>query len=157
VFGAGGAARAVVDALRGAGFALVVAARRIEEAEKLVAGLDRHFNHAVSLGHFREATAFAFDDRQGIFDLIVNTTPLGMAGRDRLPLDFSHVPPGAIVYDAVYDPVETPLLAEAREHGHETIDGLAMLIGQAAIAFPLFFGAPAPRDHDAELRERLTR
>lgn len=155
IFGAGGAARAVVDVLRGAGFAIVVAARRVEEAERLVAGLDPQFNRAVMLDRFAAPTDFAFDDRAGILDLVVNTTPLGMSGNAPLALDFSHVPPGAIVYDLVYDPLETPLLAEARRLGHPTIDGLAMLIGQAAIAFALFFGMPAPRAHDAELRERL--
>lgn len=157
VFGAGGAARAVVQALRGAGFAIVVAARRVEEAERLVAGLDPQFNHAVALEHFAAPTDFAFDDRAGILDLVVNTTPLGMSGQAPLALDFSHVPPGATVYDLVYDPLETPLLADARRRGHSTIDGLSMLIGQAAIAFALFFGAPAPREHDAELRAMLTR
>jgi shikimate dehydrogenase len=156
IFGAGGAARGIADALRGEGFALVVAARRIEQAEELVQGLDRHFNHAVALEHFAEPTEFAFDDRSGILDLVVNTTPLGMSGREPLPIDFSHVPPGAVIYDVVYDPVETPLLREARYRGHTVIGGLAMLIGQAAAAFELFFGAPAPRQHDAELRELLT-
>jgi shikimate dehydrogenase len=157
IFGAGGAARAVIDGLSRSGFALVVAARRIEEAERLIGSLDADFNHAVALEHFAEATDFAFDDCEGILDLVVNTTPLGMTGKDSLALDFSHVPPGAIVYDAVYEPLETPLLAEARRRGHETIDGLSMLIGQAAIAFELFFEAPAPREHDATLRELLTR
>ena len=157
IFGAGGAARAVAEGLRSSGFALVVAARRVEQAERLIGGLDADFNHAVALDHFAGPTDFSFDDREGILDLVVNTTPLGMAGKDPLALDFSHVPPGAVVYDAVYDPLETPLLAEARRRGHETIDGLSMLIGQAAIAFRLFFGAEAPREHDATLRELLTR
>jgi shikimate dehydrogenase len=156
ILGAGGAARGVVDALRGAGFALVVAARRVEQAEALVRGLDSDFNHAVALGHFADPTDFAFDDREGILDLVINTTPLGMAGQPPLPFDFSHVPPGAVIYDIVYDPLETPLLREARYRGHSTIDGLAMLTGQAAIAFERFFGAPAPRQHDAELRGLLT-
>jgi shikimate dehydrogenase len=157
IFGAGGAALAVVDALRGAGFAIVVAARNVEKAQRLVAGHDPDFNHAVPLSHFAEPTDFTFDDRESIFDLVVNTTPLGMTGRDPLALDFSHVPPGAVLYDIVYDPVETALLAEARRRGHQVIDGLAMLIGQAAVAFQHFFGAPAPRAHDAELRDLLTR
>jgi shikimate dehydrogenase len=157
VFGAGGAARAVADALRRSGFALVVAARRVEEAAQLVSGLDPHFNHAVALDHFARPTDFQFDDRVGMLDLVVNATPLGMAGRPPLPLDWSHVPPGATIYDIVYDPVETELLAQARLRGHPTIDGLAMLIGQAAIAFERFFGVAAPREHDAELRRLLAR
>ena len=82
-----------------------------------------------------------------------------MIGQPPLPLDFSHVPPGAIVYDVVYTPLETPLLAEAAARGHATIDGLAMLIGQARQAFHLFFGAPPPSDpeSDAALRALLTR
>jgi len=90
-----------------------------------------------------------------MLDLIVNTTPLGMQGQPPLRLDFSHVPPNSIVYDLVYVPRETPLLAEARARGHEAIDGLAMLIGQAAVAFERFFGAPPPREDDAELREMI--
>ena len=157
VLGAGGAARAVVDALKSNGFALVVAARRLEQAEQLVAGLDPMFNHAVALDHFSRPTDFAFDDREGIFDLVINTTPLGMAGKAPLQLDFSHIPPGAVIYDIVYHPLETPILAEARRRGHPVIDGLAMLIGQAAAAFEKFFGTPAPRQYDAELRELLAR
>jgi shikimate dehydrogenase len=53
--------------------------------------------------------------------------------------------------------VETPLLAAARKAGFPTVDGLAMLIGQAAAAFEKFFGVAAPRQHDAELRELLVR
>jgi shikimate dehydrogenase len=156
VLGAGGAARAVIDALRTNGFALVVAARRVGQAAELIQGLDPDFNHAVPLDHFAEPTDFAFDDRAGILDLVINTTPLGMSGRPPLPLDFSHVPPAAVIYDIVYDPLETPLLREARYRGHPTIDGLAMLVAQAAIAFEHLFGAPAPRQHDAELRRLLT-
>ena len=156
ILGAGGAARAVVDALHRENFALVVAARRIGLAQALIAGFDPAFNHAATLDHFADPTDFAFDDRADVLDLIVNTTPLGMAGQPPLTLDFSHVPPGAVFYDIVYVPLETPLLAEARRRGHPAIDGLAMLIGQAAVAFELFFGQPAPRRHDAELRALLT-
>jgi shikimate dehydrogenase len=157
VFGGGGSARAIVDGLRASGFALVVAARRVGQAEQLLQGLDPHFNHAAALDHFARPTDFSFDDRSGVLDLVINTTPLGMSGRPPLALDWSHVPPGAIVYDIVYNPVETCLLAEARRRGHASIDGLSMLIGQAAIAFERFFGAAAPRGGDAELRELLSR
>ena len=62
----------------------------------------------------------------------------------------------AFVFDMVYSPLETDLLRRARQLGRQTADGLVMLIGQAAAAFELFFSMPAPREHDAELRERLT-
>jgi shikimate dehydrogenase len=158
VLGAGGAARAIVVALADAGFAIVLAARDPAKAQALLDELGRgNDNHAVALTHFAPSTDFAFDDRQGIFDLVVNASPLGMADQPPLALDFTHVPPGSVVYDIVTHPLETPLLAEARRRGFETVDGLAMLIGQAALAFEKFFGQPAPREDDAELRELLTR
>jgi shikimate dehydrogenase len=155
IFGAGGAARAVIHALAAEGFTLVVAARDVAKAEALLASVGGE-HYAVSISHFAARTDFLFDDRQGLFDLVVNTTPLGMAGQPPLPLDWSHVPPASIVYDLVYHPVETPLLREAGARGHATITGLDMLIGQAAVAFNIFFGRPAPREHDGVLRELLT-
>jgi shikimate dehydrogenase len=71
---------------------------------------------------------------------------------DRLTL----VATDALIFDMVYAPLETELLARARSRGLEAVDGLAMLIGQAAEAFFHFFGVAAPREHDAELRARLT-
>lgn len=156
VLGAGGAARAIVAALADEGFTVVLAARDPAKArallDELAPGPD---NHAVDLAHFAPETDFAFDDRHGLLDLIVNASPLGMAGQQPLAFDFSHAPPGSVVYDIVTHPLDTPLLIEARARGFETIDGLAMLIGQAAVAFEKFFGAPAPRDCDAALRARL--
>jgi shikimate dehydrogenase len=155
LFGTGGAAVAIAHALAERGFTLVVVGRDQAKAEALLAGIPGE-HHAVALDHFAEATDFAFDDRAGLLDLIVNATTLGMAGQPPLPIDFSHVPPGAVVYDIVYAPLETPLLAEARARGLATIDGLSMLIGQAAVAFELFFGARPPREYDTELRALLT-
>ncbi len=158
ILGAGGAARAIVAALAGAGFTLVLAARDPAKARAMLDELaPRGEHHAVSLDHFATPTDFAFDDRAGLLDLVVNASPLGMAGQPPLAFDFSHVPPGSVVYDIVTNPLETPLLAGAGARGFETIDGLAMLIGQAAVAFEKFFGQPAPRAHDGELRELLTR
>ncbi len=157
IFGAGGAARAIIVALADAGFTLVLAARDSAKArallDELVPGRE---DHSVELAHFVRETDFVFDDRDRILDLIVNASPLGMSGHPPLDLDFSHVPPGSIVYDIVTHPAETPLLAEARRRGFETIDGLTMLIGQASAAFEKFFGQPAPREYDAELRALLT-
>ncbi|MFM5884019.1 MAG: shikimate dehydrogenase family protein, partial [Novosphingobium sp.] len=157
VFGAGGAARAIVAALASSNFAIVLAARDPAKAQALLDELGRGAdNHAVALAHFAPSTDFAFDDREGVLDLVINASPLGMAGQEPLALDFSHVPPGAVIYDIVTHPLDTPLLATARERGFAAIDGLAMLIGQAAAAFEKFFGLPAPRQFDAELRVLLT-
>lgn len=88
--------------------------------------------------------------------LVVNASPLGMAGQPPLAIDLAPLPEDAIVYDLVYAPLETPLLQAADARGLETIDGLDMLIGQAALAFELFFGAAPPRDRDEGLRALLT-
>lgn len=158
ILGAGGAARAIVAALADAHFTLVLAARDPAKARALLDELaPKGEHHAVDLAHFAASTDFAFDDRDQLLDLVVNASPLGMAGQPPLVFDFSHVPPGSVVYDIVTHPLETPLLRQARQHGFATIDGLAMLIGQAAAAFAKFFGEAAPREADAELRAILTR
>ena len=157
IIGTGGAARAIITALAAQGFTLVVAGRDPAKArallDELAPGGDHHTPH---LSHFAGPTDFAFDDREGCCDLVVNASALGMAGQAPLAFDLSHAPPRSIVYDIVTNPRETPLLAGARAAGFRTIDGLAMLIGQAAVAFERFFGAPPPRGDDAALRELLT-
>jgi shikimate dehydrogenase len=157
VLGTGGAARAIVAALTQENVTLVLAGRDAAKARALLDELDPAGEHyAIDLPHFAQATDFAFDDRSGCLDLIVNASPLGMMGQPPLEFDLSHAPPGSVVYDIVTHPLDTPLLQSARAMGLPTIDGLAMLIGQAAVAFEKFFGAPAPREHDAELRALLT-
>jgi len=156
VLGTGGAARAIVAALAGESFVIVLAGRDPAKARALLDELaPEGEHHAVDLAHFAPPTDFAFDDREDCLDLIVNASPLGMAGQLPLAFDFSHAPPGSMVYDIVTHPLDTPLLQEARAAGFRTIDGLSMLIGQAAAAFEKFFGAPPPREHDAELRALL--
>lgn len=156
VLGTGGAARAIVAALADEGFTIVLAGRDPAKARALLDAIDpAGEHHATDLAHFAGPTDFAFDDRAGCLDLVVNASPLGMRGQPPLAFDWSHAPPGAIAYDIVTDPLETPFLAAAREAGHARIDGLSMLIGQAALAFEKFFGVAAPRDGDAELRAVL--
>lgn len=87
--------------------------------------------------------------------LLFNATSLGMAGQPPLQVDLAALPETAVVFDAVYAPLDTGLLQAARARGLATIDGLQMLIGQAALAFEMFFGTAPPRDHDAELRSLL--
>lgn len=157
VLGTGGAARAIVAALSDAGFVVVLAGRDADKAAALLAEVAAGDDHHVApLAHFAAPTDFAFDDRAGCLDLVVNATTLGMMGQPPLAFDISHAPPGSIVYDVVYAPLETALLRNARGAGMRTIDGLAMLVGQAALAFERFFGVPPPRDRDAELCARLT-
>lgn len=156
ILGTGGAARALVTALSDQGMVIVLAGRNVQKAEALLdeqAKGDDH--HSIPLSHFSQPTDFAFDDRDQCLDVIVNASPLGMRGQPPLAFDFSHAPPGSIVYDIVTDPVETQFLQDAKAAGFETIDGLAMLIGQAAEAFALFFDQTPPREFDANLRIRL--
>ena len=156
VLGTGGAARAIVAALADENAVIVLAGRDPAKARALLDELDpAGEHHAADLAHFADPTDFAFDDRAGCFDLIVNASPLGMAGQPPLGFDLSHAPPGSVVYDIVTHPADTPLLQAARAAGLRTIDGLSMLIGQAAVAFEKFFGASAPREHDSELRALL--
>lgn len=157
VLGTGGAARAIVAGLAKEGFTLVLAGRNQDKARALLDELDPEGEHHVApLDHFAEVTDFAFDDREGCCDLIVNASPLGMRGQPPLSFDWSHAPPGSIAYDIVTDPVDTEFLKNARAAGFETLDGISMLVGQAAAAFSHFFGVEPPREYDGELRERLT-
>jgi shikimate dehydrogenase len=93
-------------------------------------------------------------------DVIINATPLGMTGKEEMPAailtSFSDARNNATVFDMVYSPLETKFLASARHSRLHTVDGLQMLVGQAAAAFELFFSKPAPRQHDTELRALLT-
>ena len=156
VIGTGGAARAIIAGLAGHGFVLVLAGRDPAKARALLDELDpAGEHHATDLAHFAEPTDFAFDDRAGCCDLVVNASLLGMAGQPPLAFDWSHAPPGSVAYDIVTSPLDTAFLQGARAAGLRTIDGLAMLIGQADHAFARFFGQRPPRTRDTELRRSL--
>ena len=159
ILGTGGAARAIIKALADQGFVLVLAGRNPAKARAMLDELAPDGeHHAIDLAHFADPTDFPFDDREGCCDLVVNASPLGMRGQPPLAFDWSHAPPGAIAYDIVTDPVETEFLHQAQAKGHRALDGLNMLIGQAALAFEKFFGVTPPRDDgDAALRKILTK
>lgn len=148
VVGSGGAARAIVAALAEEGFAIVLAARDPAKGRALLDEIDAEGEH--------QAIPLAQAVPNGSIALVVNASSLGMAAQPPLALDLSELGPDTLVYDIVTHPLETPLLQRARDAGLRTIDGLAMLIGQAAVAFGKFFRQPAPREHDAELRALLT-
>ncbi|MCX7285671.1 MAG: shikimate dehydrogenase [Novosphingobium sp.] len=157
VLGTGGAARAIVTALADAKMVIVLAGRDVDKARRLLDELDPSGEHHVApLDHFADATDFAFDDREGCFDLVVNASSLGMTGQPPLAFDISHAPPGSVFYDIVTSPLDTAFLKSARDSGFRTVDGLSMLIGQADHAFRRFFGAVPPRgEADIALRQRL--
>lgn len=158
ILGTGGASRAIAHALWDEGFTLIIAGRDLAKAQEIAAAFNPADTHVCTLETFAAPIDFDWGEPGDRLDLVVNATSLGMTGQPPLPLDFSNIPPGAIVYDAVYAPLETPLLAEARARGHPTVDGLSMLIGQGRLAFEHFFGVAAPADpeSDALLRARLT-
>jgi shikimate dehydrogenase len=143
--GAGGAARAILFALSKLGVGRVtILNRNVLKAARLLA--------AFGL----KGDAVPLDAPLPPAVLLVNASSLGMAGQPPLDLDLAPLPKDALVYDAVYAPLETDLLAQARERELVTVDGLEMLVAQAALAFELFFGAEPPRGRDDELRALLT-
>ena len=132
VLGAGGAARAVLSALIQGGSPRVILANRTRaRAETLRSQLGAR----VELLPWTRVA-----DALGDVQTIVNTTSLGMAGAAPLQLDFSRVRPGTVVNDLVYVPLETEFLAAAKEAGCRTVDGLGMLLHQAAPGFERWFG-----------------
>ncbi|MEH6791028.1 shikimate dehydrogenase [Parasphingorhabdus sp.] len=144
VVGAGGAARAVIFALKQAGIGeITLLARNGLKASGLL------MQSSVKGG------VLAMDARLPEADLLINASPLGMTGQAALEVNLDPLPADALVYDLVYAPLETGLLRAAKQRDLTVVDGLEMLIGQAALAFELFFGATPPVEHDAELRKLL--
>ncbi len=134
VLGAGGAARAVVHALKARDIGDIrIVNRTLARAKELA----HRFCAGVSAHEVAATEALMADT-----GLLVNTTSLGMQGHEgqRLPADPRHLPAHAIVTDIVYVPLETPLLAAARQRGLATVDGLGMLLHQAAPGFERWFG-----------------
>ncbi len=135
VMGAGGAARAVIYALRETGLREVCLANRTRpRAEELA--------QAFATANFK-ITVHEFEDVGGAYSgasLLVNTTSLGMTGELHLDISLAGLPQEALVTDLVYSPLQTALLKEAAERGNPTLDGLGMLLHQAAPGFEAWFG-----------------
>ena len=157
LIGCGGAAKAIAAALDEHDFTFITYNRDRQRARDQLGRYvwDDDLNLDLEFLTPRDAASWKEPLDPERIDLLVNATTLGMAGQPPLSVAFHQFPPGLIVYDIVYAPLETPLLAEARARGLRTIDGLQMLVGQAAAAFERFYGHPAPREHDAELRALL--
>jgi shikimate dehydrogenase len=129
ILGAGGASRSAVYAFRQRGVEVQVANRTLSRAQEL----------AQRFG----AQAHGWDEVAKLLpqaDVLVNCTSLGMAGKEALQIDLGPLKKGAVVYDIIYVPLETALLAQARKRGHRTVDGLGMLLQQAGFGFRKWFG-----------------
>jgi shikimate dehydrogenase len=132
ILGAGGASRAVVQAVRDRGFKEIhlvnrTVSRAVELADRFGKTVRPH-----PMGALAEVMKGA-----GIF---VNTTSLGMEGEVAPVIDFSSLQSGAVVTDIVYVPLRTPILAQAEAQGFATVDGLGMLLHQAVPGFQKWFG-----------------
>lgn len=137
VVGAGGAARAVVNALADAGASEVVVANRTQSNALTAAAL------AGPVGRVGQRSEV------GDADIVVNATSMGMAGTPAeavLPVDVAGLHSGQVVADLVYHPARTPLLDAAEQAGAVTVGGVGMLVHQAAAQFSLWTGEPAPLD-----------
>jgi shikimate dehydrogenase len=131
VIGAGGAARAIVWALRQRGFEDIrIVNRTKSRAEELAAAFPPASAHDLE----------TLDRALQGAGLIVNTSTLGMKGAPRLDIDLSAAAPDATVCDIVYSPLETDLFVQARRRGLKAVDGLGMLLHQAVPGFEIWFG-----------------
>jgi shikimate dehydrogenase len=132
VLGAGGAARAILAALEQAGVGDI---RLVNRTRARAEALAPSFGQALSVGDWQVREGLAKD-----CGLLVNTTSLGMQGAPALDMGLQNLADGAVVTDIVYTPLETDLLARARASGFVAIDGLGMLMHQAAASFEMWFG-----------------
>ncbi len=139
ILGAGGAARAIGAALQDAGAAVTFCNRTPERAIALAAA----FSPAAVLPWAQRETALKD------FALLVNTTSLGMAHQPPLKMSLANAAPGLAVADIVYVPLQTQLLSDAAAHGLKPVEGLGMLLHQAAPGFAAWFGVQP--QVDAEL------
>jgi shikimate dehydrogenase len=149
VLGAGGAARAIVATLMDAGVPELRLVNRTQSA-----AID--LGVAFTPNDGRQIVVDRWNDRAQALDgasLLVNATSLGMKGEPPLDLDLAHLPPAAAVFDIVYTPLETNLLAAARGRGNRCIDGLGMLLHQGRPGFEAWFGVTV--DVSAEQRRAV--
>lgn len=136
IIGAGGAGRGIVAALLNDGVPEVRITNRTQSrAEQVADELAERFEGKIELIPW-EQRADALTD----IALLVNSTSLGMTGQPGLELDLDSLSPNALVNDIVYTPLETTLLAHARQRGNRTVDGLGMLLHQARPGFHAWFG-----------------
>jgi len=145
VFGAGGASRAIIAALSQAGAPVIRVTNRTRARSD---ALKDHFGAKIEVIDWVQA-----GNVLGDASLLVNTTSLGMQGKSALRVPLDGLRPETVVTDIVYTPLETELLRTAKAIGCRTVDGLGMLLHQAAPGFERWFGT-AP-EVDMELRKAV--
>lgn len=132
ILGAGGAARSAAYALLKRRMRVALVNRTLQRAQELAA----YYGPGV-----RACSYDALPPLLAEATLLVNCTSAGMIGKPRLEIDLEPLKTDAVVYDVVYVPLETELLAAARTRGNRTVDGLGMLLQQAGFGFHKWFGA----------------
>lgn len=132
IFGAGGACRAIVEAMISSGAPEVRLTNRTRARAESLAAVFGPRVKVIDWGDMTPALQGAAT--------VINTTALGMKGQPPFNLDLSAMTPGAVAADIVYTPLETPFLVAAAAHGARTVDGLGMLLWQAAPGFARWFG-----------------
>ena len=134
IIGAGGAARAICYGLQQRGASVTIYARDVHKAQTLA-------------NEFKVQVATIADFNRNA-DIVINCTPVGMQGHNEStsPLNADSLHNVQLVYDLIYNPLETQLLKDAKAAGCQTLGGMAMLLGQAAEQFRLWTGEDAPLD-----------
>ena len=156
VFGAGGAARAIVHALKSAGIrSITIANRTLSRAQDLA----KHFSdNSLSIASC-ELASHQMHKAVESANLLVNTSSMGMAGGpapDATPVNAKMIRSSVVAYDAVYAPLVTPFLKEVEKAGGKTLGGSTMLLLQGAVGFELATGKPAPVDEMFAAVKRAT-
>ncbi len=142
VYGAGGAVRGVVAALARHGVSRIsIYNRTPRRSAELITSIAPHFPRVAFEQLSDRAT---LECRLPTTDLLLQGTSLGMHGEEVPELNVALLPAEALVYDMVYAPMETPLIAAARNRGLACQDGLGMLVGQGELAFSLWHGVLPP-------------
>lgn len=157
ILGAGGSARAAIYTLKNEGADVTIFARDLQKAKPLAVEFEAELNELrITNGELRMTNdELRFSD----FDIVINTTPLGMKGKFETEAPVvvaAQMENVRLVYDLVYNPAETPLIKEARAANVPTIGGLAMLVAQGAEQFKIWTGRDAPAEEmNAAARGRL--
>jgi len=140
ILGAGGGAQGAAAAFVAAGCPQVRVVNRTRSRAEAIAAQLGAAVQAFGLEDAPQALAGA--------NAVVNATSAGLAGGAPLDIPLAATPAEAVIMDMVYKPLVTPFLAEARDLGRRTVDGLEMLVRQAAPSFEYFYGQPPPPQVD---------